>query len=94
MNSKSARKRLLVSKRNRLQNQFYKSYVRTLIKIFLNDLQIYKNSQNLKDKEKIQKLFRLISKYLDKGTKRKVFHKNTAARKKSKLAAQLKVQEI
>jgi len=89
-NNRSSRKRILINKRNRLQNKFYKSSVRTLIKLFLNDLNIYQNSQNPSDRVKAQTRLNLIYKWLDKGTKIKTFHKNTAARKKSKLFAQLK----
>lgn len=89
-NIKSAQKRIMISKRNRLQNQFYKSSVRTLIKTFSKDLLLYKSSQDLNDKMKAQNRLNLIYKFLDKGTKRNVFHKNMAARKKSKLAAQLR----
>jgi len=39
-NNKSAEKRIEITKRNRLQNRFYKSSVRTLIKVFLKDLDI------------------------------------------------------
>ena len=34
-NNKSAKKRILIKKRNRLQNRFYKTSVRTLTKMFL-----------------------------------------------------------
>jgi small subunit ribosomal protein S20 len=34
-NNKSAKKRIEINKRNRLRNRFYKSSVRTLIKLFL-----------------------------------------------------------
>ena len=34
-NSKSAKKRIEINKRNRLQNKYYKTSVRTLIKLFL-----------------------------------------------------------
>ena len=37
-NNKSAEKRIEITKRNRLRNRFYKSSVRTLIKVFLKDL--------------------------------------------------------
>ena len=37
-NTKSAKKRILTTERNRLQNRFYKSTVRTLTKVFLNNL--------------------------------------------------------
>ena len=89
-NNKSAKKRILISKRNNLQNRFYKSSVRTLTKRFLNDLEIYKNSQNITDKEKVQIILNSIYSLIDKGLKKNVYHKNTAARKKAKLAALLK----
>jgi len=86
-NSKSAAKRIEITKRNRLQNRFYKSSVRTLIKIFFKELETYKTSQNLEDKEKVQKALNSVYSLIDKGTKKNVFHKNAAARKKAKLAA-------
>ena len=89
-NSKSAKKRIGINKRNRLQNRFYKSSVRTLIKAFVKDLETYKISQNLEDKEKVKKLLSSVYSLIDKGTKKNVFHKNTAAKKKARLAAYLK----
>lgn len=89
-NSKSSEKRIKINNRNRLKNRFYKSSVRTLIKVFFNDLKVYKTSQNPNDKEKVQKILSSIYSLIDKGTKKNVFHKNTAARKKAKLAAYLK----
>jgi small subunit ribosomal protein S20 len=89
-NSKSAEKRIEINKRNRLQNRFYKSSVRTLVKTFFKNLEIYKTSQNLEDKEKVQKVLSSVYSLIDKGTKKNVFHKNAAARKKAKLAAYLK----
>nr|UBQ35376.1 ribosomal protein S20 [Thalassiosira sp.] len=89
-NNKSAKKRILISKRNNLQNRFYKSSVKTLIKRFLKDLKIYKNSQSNTDKKKLELLLNSIYSLIDKGSKRNVYHKNTAARKKAKLAALLK----
>ena len=89
-NNKSAKKRILISKRNTLQNRFYKSSVRTLTKRFLKDLEIYKSSQSNNDKEKIENGLNSIYSLIDKGSKKNVYHKNTAARKKAKLAALLK----
>ena len=90
-NSKSAKKRIEINERNRLQNRLYKSSVRTLIKTFFKDLDSYKVSQNPEDKEKAKKLLSSIYSLIDKGTKKNVFHRNAAARKKAKLAAYLKV---
>ena len=90
-NNKSAKKRILISKRNNLKNRFYKSSVRTLTKKFLKDLEIYKSSKNNSDRERAQIVLNSIYSLIDKGSKRNVYHKNTAARKKAKLAAYLKV---
>ena len=89
-NNKSAEKRIEINRRNRLRNRFYKSSVRTLIKVFFKDLEIYKASQNLEDKEKVKKLLSSVYSLIDKGTKKNIFHKNAAAKKKARLAAYLK----
>ena len=89
-NNKSAQKRIEIGKRNRLKNRYYKTSVRTLIKLFFKDLEFYKTSQTSEAKEKLKKNLSSIYSMLDKGTKTNVFHKNTAARKKAKLAAYLK----
>ena len=89
-NSKSAEKRITISERNRLRNRFYKSSIRTSIKVFFTDLENYNLSKNSEDKEKLQKTLSLVYSLIDKGTKKNVLHKNTAARKKSQLAGYLK----
>ena len=89
-NNKSAKKRIGINKRNRLRNRYYKSSVRSLIKIFFQGLEIYKTSQNLEEREKLEKILNSIYSLMDKGTKKNIFHKNAAARKKSKLSAYLK----
>lgn len=90
-NNKSARKRIEINKRNRLRNKYYKTSVRTLIKLFFTNLEVYKESQNSDDKKKLQEILSSIYSLMDKGTKNNIFHKNTAARKKAKLAAYLKL---
>lgn len=89
-NNKSAEKRIDINERNRLRNRFYKSSVKTLIKNFFKDLEIYKTSKNSEDKEKVQKTLNSVYSLMDKGTKKDIFHKNTAARKKSQLINALK----
>ena len=89
-NNKSAKKRIEINKRNRLINRRYKSSVKTLIKVFFQDLEAYKISQDPQQKEKLKKGLNSIYSFIDKGTKKNVFHKNAAARKKSKLSAYLK----
>lgn len=90
-NTKSAKKRILTTERNRLQNRFYKSTVRTLTKLFLNNLEIYKKSPTDENKKKVQTLFNSVYSLIDKGCKKNVFHKNTAARKKSQLSLTFKI---
>ena len=89
-NNKSAKKRILITKRNRLQNRFYKTSGRTLTKLFLSNLEIYKTAPTSENKQKLQHLLNSIYSLIDKGCKKNVFHKNTAARKKSKLALSFK----
>ena len=73
-NSKSAQKRIGINERNRLRNKYYKTSVRTLIKLFFKDLELYKISQNNEDKEKLKKILSSIYSLLDKGTKKNIFH--------------------
>jgi len=89
-NNKSAKKRIETTKRNRLKNLYYKSSVKTLIKTFFQDLEVCKISQNPEEKEKLKETLNMIYRFMDKCTKKNIFHKNSAARKKSKLAAYLK----
>ena len=56
-NNKSAKKRILINERNRLQNRFYKTSVRTLTKMFLNSLDVYKTD---KTSETVNKLFKSL----------------------------------
>ena len=89
-NSKSAEKRIDINKRNRLQNKYYKTSVRTLIKLFFTNLELYKASQNPDDKQKVKEILNSVYSMMDKGTKKNIFHKNTAARKKSQISCLLK----
>jgi small subunit ribosomal protein S20 len=89
-NNTSAQKRIQVTKRNRLQNRFYKSSVQTLVKRFLKNLELYKSVKNSENKKKLKESLNLTYSIIDKASKKKLFHKNTAARKKSKLALYLK----
>lgn len=93
-NNKSAKKRIGINKRNRFKNRYYKTSVRNLVKNFLKGLEIYKSSQNSEEREKLKNILSSIYSLMDKGTKKNIFHKNAAARKKSKLAAQLKTASV
>ena len=93
-NNKSAKKRVGVNKRNKLQNRYYKTSVRTLTKFFFNTLELYKIEQTSELREQLKKTNSSIYSFLDKGVKRNIFHKNNAARKKSKFAYYLRTNNI
>jgi small subunit ribosomal protein S20 len=88
-NNKSARKRIGINERNRLRNRYYKTSVRTLTKLFFKNLKLTENQQTPESKEKLQTILNSIYSFLDKGTKKNIFHKNTAARQKARLASRL-----
>ena len=73
-NNKSAKKRILTNERNRLQNRFYKTSVRTQIKLFLNNLETYKLSPTAENKEEAQKILNSVYKLIDKACKKNIFH--------------------
>ena len=69
-NSKSAEKRIDINKRNRLRNKYYKTSVRTLIKLFFKNLELVESSTNIADKKKLQEILSSIYSLIDKGTKK------------------------
>ena len=90
-NNKSAKKRIGTNERNSLQNRYYKTSVRTLTKLFFKKLEVSKNEPINESKTKLTTILSSVYSFLDKGTKKNIFHKNTAARKKSKLAYYLRI---
>ncbi|MEI7475200.1 MAG: 30S ribosomal protein S20 [bacterium] len=80
-NIKSAKKRVLVTERNRLKNIAVRSSVKTAVKKVLDAIKA--NSE----KEVITAALNNAYKYLDKAVSKGVMHKNTVARKKSRLTA-------
>ena len=85
--SKSAEKRIRVNKRNKFENRYYKTSVRTLTKKFFVVLENFKSLDNPND---LNLLLNSLYSFLDKGVKKKVFHKKFATRKKIQLSASLK----
>ena len=77
-NIKSAKKRILTAEKNRLQNVAMKTKIKTAMKKAL-ELASAKDSDALKTA--LSKAYQLCDKAVSKG----VLHKNTAARKKSRL---------
>jgi small subunit ribosomal protein S20 len=53
-NNKSAKKRIVINRRNRIQNRFYKTSVRTLTKMFSESLETYQTNQTDENKQKVQ----------------------------------------
>ena len=80
-NIKSAKKRVLLNKKNNLRNRSVKSNVKTRIKKFLL-LAEKKDTNQTQAKE----IFIDAIKSIDQAASKKIYHKNTAARKKSRLA--------
>jgi len=76
-NIKSAKKRVLVAERNHARNVAVKSRIKTAVKKVLAALK--------EDTSKVQELLSVAYKLLDKSVSKGVLHKNTAARKKSRL---------
>lgn len=82
-NIKSAKKRILVTKKKTAQNRMVKSALKTAIKKF-------ETAVATKNAEEAKNLFVNVTKALDNAAQKGVVHKNMAARKKSRLAAKLK----
>ena len=80
--SKSAKKRIKISERNRLQNKSLKNRFKTTVK------KVEENITN-NNIELAQDLFKLAQKNIDKAAIRGAIHRNKASRQKSKLARHL-----
>ena len=76
-NIRSAKKRVLVAKRNTERNVAFKSSIKTAVKKALSLVNGDKNELDAA----ISKVYQLCDKAVGKG----ILHKNTAARKKSRL---------
>ncbi len=81
-NIKSAKKRIKVNTVKALQNQMFKSRMRTIIKK-------YDAALASGDKSAAQDAYKLAVKVIDQAACRGIIHKNTAARKKSSFTLKL-----
>lgn len=89
MNKKQRNRKLVTqNKRNRMINRRYSSTIKTLSKLFLTKVKIEKTIEEddkgkfkLETKNLVNKVYSII----DKAVKKGVVHKNTAARKKSRI---------
>ena len=81
-NSKSAKKRVLINERNRVRNQAVNTRVKTMIKKVLAAVEA-------KEVEAAKAALTVAFKELDKAVTKGVLKKNTASRKKSRLAVKV-----
>lgn len=81
-NKGSAAKRHRQSEKRRLRNRIAKSEVKTEIRKFQTSLQN-------KDQDSAQEQLKVIIKLIDTAAGKGIYHKNNAARKKSRLARAL-----
>ncbi len=77
-NIKSAKKRILVAQRNTERNTAFKTSIKTAVKKVL----VCASSE---DKSELNSLLSNVYKLCDKAVSKGILHKNTAARKKSRL---------
>lgn len=82
-NKKSAKKRVLVTERNRVYNRFWKTRCKNAVKKFLDAVE-------QKDSELAVKRLNEAQSVLDKAVVKGVVHRNTAARRKSHMAEKVK----
>lgn len=85
-NTKSALKRIKIAERNRLRNKAYKSAVKTLMKKYFNAVDAYAANPSPEAMEEVQQAMSAAYSKIDKAVKRKVYHRNTGARRKARLA--------
>ncbi len=77
-NIKSAKKRVLIAEKNRVRNVAFKTSIKTAVK---KVLELAKGE----DKEALNKAVSKVYQLCDKAVSKGILHKNTAARKKSRL---------
>lgn len=82
-NIKSSKKRILIMERNEARNVAFKSSIKTAIK---KALELGKAGDKKALDAALSKVYQLCDKAVSKG----VLHKNTAARKKSRLTLAIK----
>ena len=89
-NKKSAIKRIKIAERNRVRNKTYKSAVRTLMKKSFQAAETLTVTPDDTDKQKTaNEALAIAYSKIDKAVKTGVLHRNTAARKKSRIARAL-----
>ena len=82
-NIKSAKKRVLIAEANRLRNTAFKTSIKTAVKKAL----VLASGE---DKEALNSAVSKVYQLCDKAVVKGILHKNTAARKKSRLTLAVK----
>ena len=92
MNKKQKNRKVVTqNKRNRMINRRYSSTIKTLVKLFNKTVK----NESLEEKPEInliqsRSIANNLYSVIDKAVKKGILHKNTAARKKSKMEKTLK----
>ena len=82
-NIKSAKKRVLIAEANRQKNVAFKTSIKTAVKKAFS-------LANSEDKEALNAAISKVYQLCDKAVVKGILHKNTAARKKSRLVLAIK----
>jgi small subunit ribosomal protein S20 len=90
MNKKQKNRKLVKqNKRNRMINRRYSSTIKSLSKLFISKVKSSVISVEAEEKAKVKSettnIVNKVFSIIDKAVKKGVIHKNTAARKKSKI---------
>jgi small subunit ribosomal protein S20 len=92
MNKKQRNRKLIIqNRRNRIINRKYSSTIKTLFKLFLEKtknvkIETFNENQKVENRSKLITLVNNLYSVIDKAMKKSVIHKNTAARKKSRIS--------
>jgi small subunit ribosomal protein S20 len=90
MNKKQKNRKLVKqNKRNRMINRRYSSTIKSLSKLFLSKVKTSVGNLEEEEKSKVKaetvNIVNKVYSIIDKAVKKGVIHKNTAARKKSRI---------
>jgi len=83
-NKRSAAKRVRQSEKRRLRNKARKTSFKNAIK------KLMKAMEEGKTKDEVMELYRNVQALIDKAEQKGAIHRNTAARKKSRVAARVR----
>lgn len=90
MNKKQKNRKIVTqTNRNRIINRRYTSTIKTLSKLFNKKIKNFATENNTEinsvEVNDTKKVIQSLTSLIDKAVKKRILHKNTAARKKSKI---------